>query len=585
MSGEGGAEAGSNRTERSAADKAAPLGIATVRAGLRAAAALGHLDEAPVLFEPAGNVCQAGVLLLLPALLSQGLLKQGTEAYGALRKGYYGLRHVLLTLAFMALCRIKSPEQLKNCRPGELGRVMGLDRVPEAKCLRMKIGEITGLGRARQYGLGLAREWMSQEGCLYFYVDGHVKVYHGHKALLPKKYIARQKLCMAGTTEYWVNNGQGLPYFMVAGTLNEKLKDALLNHIVPALVNEAHHLPSAADLAADPGLPLLTLVFDREAYEPSLFKTLWDTHRIAVITYRKNIRDNWPEKDFEPIEIEVIGRKTTINVCERKTHLAGMDMREVRKLSESGHQTAIVTTDRTIGTAEVAGKMFSRWSQENFFKYALADFDLDRMAQYGVQEADPESRVVNPAHRRASYQIKKAKEKIARLKARQMAIVEKNLEQDIDTIKDALLKQARLHDEIEDWQQKLEQLKEERSHLDSHITVGQMAEGEKYQSLKTESKLFMNTIKMVAYRAESAVANILAPHYRKAENEIRMLVKEIIQSDADLIPDYEKKTLTVRLHSLSTPRANRAVQELCILLNETETVFPGSELLMVFETL
>lgn len=64
-----------------------------------------------------------------------------------------------------------------------------------------------------------------------------------------------------------------------------------------------------------------------------------------------------------------------------------------------------------------------------------------------------------------------------------------------------------------------------------------------------------------------------------------MLVKEIIQSDANLISDYEMKTLTVRLHSLSTPSSNRAVQELCILLNETETVLPGSELLMVFENL
>jgi hypothetical protein len=41
----------------------------------------------------------------------------------------------LLTVAFMAFLRIKSPEQLKAKSPGELGIIMGLDRAPEVKTL------------------------------------------------------------------------------------------------------------------------------------------------------------------------------------------------------------------------------------------------------------------------------------------------------------------------------------------------------------------------------------------------------------------------------------------------------------------
>ncbi|MDW7681486.1 MAG: hypothetical protein SCK70_13050 [bacterium] len=98
-------------------------------------------------------------------------------------------------------------------------------------------------------------------------------------------------------------------------------------------------------------------------------------------------------------------------------------------------------------------------------------------------------------------------------------------------------------------------------------------------------KLFINTIKMIAYRAETAVANLMAPYYKKSENEIRMLVKEIIKSEADLIPDYESKTLTVRLHSLSTPRANQTAENLCKLLNETETIYPNTELKLIYKML
>ena len=65
---------------------------------------------------------------------------------------------------------------------------------------------------------------------------------------------------------------------------------------------------------------------------------------------------------------------------------------------------------------------------------------------------------------------------------------------------------------------------------------------------------------------------------------MRMLVKEIIKSDADLIPDYKNKTLTVRLHSLSTPRANKAVLELCKVLNETETLYPNTNLKLIYKT-
>ena len=561
------------------------MGIATTSAELRSEAAFGLIEQAPIKFENSNSVCNAGVLFMLPSLIAQGLLKSGEHIYKPLKKGYYGLQHILLLLSFMALCRIKSPEQLKNCKPGELGKLLGLDRVPEAKRLRIKLQEIVAQDKAKAYNLHLAKEWMADDHCVFFYVDGHVKIYSGAKATLPKKFISRQKLCLAGMTEYWVNNENGAPYFMVIGAVNEKLKDALLNQIVPTLIKEATHLPSQVCLDANPQLPLFTVVFDREGYDAQLFKELWEKHRIAVITYRKNVRDKWDEKEFESIKIRVIERDITMNICEKKTKADAMQAREIRKLSESGHQTSVITTNFLVDAATVAGKMFSRWSQENFFKYAIADFDLDRLAQYGVQEVSPNLKVVNPLYRKINNQLKKAKEKQSRLKAKQMKIVERNLDQNIDQLKDALNKQTKLHDSIIDWQKDIERLELERSNLSSYITVAEMKTEEKYQSIKTESKLFMNTIKMIALRAESVVANLLSPYYKKEENEIRMLVKEIIESDADILPDYKHNTLTIRLHSLSTPRANKAIRQVCILLNETETNYPGTELRLIFETL
>jgi hypothetical protein len=69
-----------------------------------------------------------------------------------------------------------------------------------------------------------------------------------------------------------------------------------------------------------------------------------------------------------------------------------------------------------------------------------------------------------------------------------------------------------------------------------------------------------------------------------ANKEKRMVVKQIIKSNADLTPNYQEKTLTVKLYSLSAKRYNDAVEKICGLLNDTETVFPGTDLKMIFQT-
>ena len=89
---------------------------------------------------------------------------------------------------------------------------------------------------------------------------------------------------------------------------------------------------------------------------------------------------------------------------------------------------------------------------------------------------------------------------------------------------------------------------------------------------------------MIAYRAETALVNIIAPYYSKSENEGRMLIKEILKKEADLEPDYQNNILIVNLHSMSTPIKNETVNKLCQTLNDTETVFPWTNLRMVFKT-
>ena len=102
-------------------------------------------------------------------------------------------------LALMALARIESIEQLRYSAPGEWGNLLGLDRIPEVRCLRRKLSWLCReQGRAAQWNAALAEEWIKglPEGEMLFYADGHVRVYHGGLTALPRHYVPRQRLCL-----------------------------------------------------------------------------------------------------------------------------------------------------------------------------------------------------------------------------------------------------------------------------------------------------------------------------------------------------------------------------------------------------
>ena len=560
-----------------------------------AAAVLGA-GHASVEFNKHEALCGAGLLFLLPALLAQGLLKT-KEVYHFPQNHYYGLESIMLTLAFMALARIKNPEQLKQCKPGEIGKIIGLDRIPEVRCLRDKIKLLSDQQQAQKLNHLLVDHWYSNpsQEASFLYVDGHVRIYYGYEANLPAKFISRQKLCLSATTEYWVNDAAGLPVMMVTGELTEKLQHAIEQYIIPEL-QKTKLLPSSCTVTGEEKIeqednpaqsdtrpPVFTLVFDREAYEPAFFERLWKQYQIAILTYRKNVKDQWLEESFKTTEVKVLEQTTTMQICEKETELNGVTFREIRRLTDSGHQTAIVTNNRIISKEIAAGRMFGRWSQENFFRYMILDYDFDKMIEFGTETIDENKEVINPLHRQLKHKLKKEKEKTARVKAKLFPLAEQSIEVLLEDIPGLTGKQADLLEQIEKHQLTEKNLEDQLSKIPARIKLKDMPDQIRYNKLKNESKMLMNILKMICYRAETSVANELAAYLTGGKDEKRMLVKQIMENNADLLPDYENKTLTVVLHSLSAPRFNNAAAKLAELLTHTETIFPGSNLLMKFK--
>ena len=178
------------------------------------------------------------MLLIGPPTASA--LLQVTGTFAAVRQiapPDYSALHILLTPGFMALGRIRCPEGLRHIAPGEFGKVIGLDRVPEVRTLRQKTGQLAATGNAQAWMQDLGKSWMQgaplEAGCLY--VDGHVRVDDGCVANLPRRFVWRERLCLRGTTDYWVNDAIRRPFFVVSKAVTDGMGEALLKeHRAPA---------------------------------------------------------------------------------------------------------------------------------------------------------------------------------------------------------------------------------------------------------------------------------------------------------------------------------------------------------------
>jgi len=351
---------------------------------------------------------------------------------------------------------------------------------------------------------------------------------------------------------------------------------------VPRLLQDVPGQPGPEALAADPLRHRFTVVFDREGYSPDLLQRL-KQQRIAALTYHKYPGADWAEDEFQRQPVRLAnGQVVEMKLAERGTCLSNrLWLREFRKLTESGHQTAILCTDYRTAMPPLAGAMFARWSQENFFKYGRQHFDLDRLADYATEPIAETVPVVNPAYRRLQAEVRSETGKLRGLRAK---FAELTLDSPTEPEKLEALqrKKSALQEAIESQQQELQRAKAARKATPKQIPMGELPEAERFRRLSVDRKHLVDTLKMVAYRAETAMANLLREHLSHPD-EARSLLQALYRTEADLLPDPEADTLTVRLHTMANDRSDLAIQDLLDELNQTETLFPRTQLRLIFK--
>ena len=573
-----------NKTERSITDSQADMGMGATNLMERVLASIGKLPGGVTTdFINAGGVKHGGLLLAIPSLLTCHLLSHH-HTYFSFCVGYYTMEHIFLLLAFMALARIQSIEGLRYCAPGEWGKLLGIDRIPEVRTLRKKVSELVENGEVSKWNTALCREWMnaSYTDAHALYIDGHVRVYHGMQTKLPRHYVARQRLCLRSTVDYWVNAVDGQPFFVVSKEVDPGLLSVLENDIVPRLLTDVPDQPTESFLQTHGLHHRFCLVFDREGYSPGFMKRMRERY-IACLSYHKYPGQDWPEEEFFPCEVRLVsGEVVEMKLAERGIYLGKqLWVREIRKLTQTAHQTSILSTDFITEKQVLASAMFARWSQENFFGYMRQHYGLDRVITYETEDISDTATVINPRWRRLDGEIKSMTFKLNRSLA-EFAQIHLNQPLDVEKTKKNEVKKALVLETITEQKEVIEKLKVQRKQITKHIKANQLPKSDKFTRLKRDSKHFIDTIKMIAYRAETSMVYTLRETMSRAD-DARALVRMIFNTEVDLHPDEKKGTLTVRLHHLSNCSEDQNILYLCKELNQTKSVFPGTNLRIVYD--
>src|SRR6201998_2247645 len=545
------------------------------RAAERVMARFGLIESAPPVFTACARAPLAGLLLALPALAATGLGETAHEVYGGLPNGFYSLDTMLCEGVFRALLGQARGEGAARVDPVALGRVLGLDRAPEVKTIRRKIGLLAEAGKAGDWIAAMARRHLEArpEQAVVCYVDGHVRAYQGTRKIA-KTHVPRLKFPAPATVETWVSDAAGDPLLVV------------LAEPAASLASELRRLiPELRAMVGDDRRVLVG--FDRGGWSPTLFADL-DAAGFDTLTWRKGAATDIEEALFtECVHTDELGRTHTWRLADTEVALDIAEgprtgevfaMRQISLFDAAAtRQMHILTTRRDLPAAEIRYRMGARWRQEHHYRYARIHFDLDSHDTYRAGEDDQTRMVPNPAKKPAYQQVEKARRALhlaETLRDRELlaascpppgltTVVTNEM---IDTI----------NSDVHTAETVLDAALDAPAALPARLPLSQVHPGQ--QVLDTETKLIHHAIRIAAFNTAQSLARaiVTGTGYTRGNDEAHTLIRTALAGSGDIIPDRD--TLHIRLDPLPAPRHTAALDELCQVLKHTDTVYPGTGL-------
>jgi len=322
---------------------------------------------------------------------------------------------------------------------------------------------------------------------------------------------------------------------------------------------------------------ILTFIFDRGIFSFEVFETIITDKLIHIITWEKGYKkDKWDEQkvsgtfslfrkrnnshdllkyDFEYIDQEWEKKSKMRQLIIQATNPKG------RRI-----EVSILTDDQARPAEEVIELMFSRWVQENDFKYEDKHFGINEITTYSVSSYNKLKNLVEDKQtKRGEYkalergtQIIKGKLKNALLKKHTIKNDKrrKELEEDIE----------KLTDELGEIKARMSEVAKEGSKIEELIEND-------YKCLNTQDKKYMDYIKIIA---RNIFYKVLEPFKKKYDNyrDDHVIFRNLSQAHGLVSYAGEQVQVTIFPTAHYQPKVRKIIEEIFNQINNKRPLLP-----------
>ncbi len=448
-------------------------------------------------------------------------------------------------------------EQFKHLTAEAAGPLAGLSSLPGLRTLRPRLAAIADSTDPLELQAMFASAMLAADPVTsgVYYVDDHFIPYTGAKPVA-KGWNNKRGKAENGRADTHVTAHDGRAVCFVTG------EPSGLTVTLPKALAELKR-------AAPPGAAIM-LGFDRGGAYAQVFRHCrdegvhWVTYRRAPLAVPRGL----------PVlsVITVNGKTRQAGWAEETVQLK--DYGEARQLTLFEHgQVAlqVLTSDSGACPAEILAWLKSRWREENFLKYASANYGIDAICDYAAVIETNTKVTGNPARKAANAAVRRAENMLTAAREGYAAML-------ADPAIPAAIKNAKLipatRQKITRAEKALARAAAARDRVPAKLPANQIDPHAQVALLRAGRRGLQMVLRLLAHNAEHWLASHLNA-YLQDDDEYRATTRQtIIRGLAGTIT-YTSAAITVRLDRPGAPRVAAALALLLDEINATPPAMPG----------
>jgi len=447
-------------------------------------------------------------------------------------------------------------EQFKHLAAADAGPLAGLGILPGLRALRPALARIADAADPVAVQAMFASAMLAADPVTsgVYYVDDHFVPYTGAKPVA-KGWNNKRGRAEKGHADTHVTAHDGRAVCFVTG------EPSGLTVTLPTALAELKK-------AAGPGARIM-LGFDRGGAYPQVFRHCrgqdvhWVTYRRAPLAV--------------PVMLPVItavtygGRTRQVAWAEERVQLK--DYGEARQITLFEHGRValqILTSDSGACPAEILSWLKSRWREENFLKYASANYGIDKICDYLASITENTKITGNPARKAATAAVRDAEKALAAAE-RELA----------GLLADPAITPAAKNARIPALQKKITGARAAaaaataaRKPIPAKLPASTIDPDAKTALLRAGRRGLQMVLRLLAHNAEHWLSGHLNA-YLSDDDEYRAITRQtIIRGLAGTIT-WTPAAITVQLEQPGSARIARALALLIQEINATPPAMPG----------